>query len=52
MSKREKIAIFGYDFEISGLPEGNFEQMSKNVESTYITEFSALHNGIIGVHLR
>ena len=40
------------DFDVSELPEENFEKVSKNSESTYITEFCVLCNGIIGMDVR
>ena len=39
-------------FQLWGLPEGNFEKISKNFESTYIAEFDGLYNGIIGMDVR
>ena len=40
------------DLQLRGLPEGNFEKISKNSESTYIIEFCGLYNGIIGMDVR
>ena len=37
---------------VRGLPDGNFEKISKNSESTYVTEFCDLYNGIIGMDVQ
>ena len=40
------------NLQLRGLPEGNFETILKNSESTYITEFCGLYNGIIRMDVR
>ena len=41
-----------YDFQLQGLPEQNFGEISKNREGTYVTEFLALLNDTIVIHLQ
>ena len=40
------------DFQLRGLPDGNFEKISKNSESTHVTEFCDLYNGINGMDVQ
>ena len=40
------------DFEVPGLPEGNFEIISKNSDGISIAKFSGLQNGTIGTHVQ
>ena len=37
---------------VRGLPDGNFEKISRNSERTYVTEFCDLYNGINGMDVQ